>query len=277
MRILILCLLLLALPARAERVVTLAPHLAELVCAVGACDQLVAVGKLSDYPEQVRKLPQISDAHAVNAEAVLAVRPTLVLAWDGGTPLPMIAQLRRIGLRVEAVRVESLDDVGLALLRVGALLGTEDAACQMQADFDRRLLALRERYAARNPIRVLYQIEDDPMFTINRVSPISAAIELCGGRNLFGDLPQLAGAVGREAVIAANPDAIVFGRDDGAEEIRNNWLRFPGLRAVHAGNLLGVDAHRLERSSPRMLEGIEELCAALDGARSRLAAVPTPP
>lgn len=262
---------LLALPAQAARVITLAPHLAELVCSAGACDQLVGVVKYSDYPEQVKSLTQVGDAVAVNAEAVLALHPDLILAWDGGTPLRVIEQMRRLGLPLKLIRVQTLEEVGLALLRVGALLGTEDAACAAERDFRQRILALRQRYAHATPIRVMFQLEAEPIFTVNRLSPISEALNLCGASNVFADYTQLAGPVSREAVMATDPDAIVFGKQDQVDLIRAGWTRFPHLRAVRAGNLIGVDANTLARATPRMADGAEALCMALEAARGRLA------
>lgn len=252
------------------RVVTLAPHLAELVCAVGACERIVGVVRHSDHPPTLRQVTGIGDAHAVNLEKVLALRPELVLAWDGGTPPATLARLRDLGLRVEAIGVQRLDDIGMALLRVGALLGTEDAACAAQARYDERLGALRERYRNAEPIRVLYQLQADPVFTINGQSPISAALGVCGGINVFADLPQLAAAVSREAVLQSDPQAIVYGRQDDGAGIRRSWAGFSSLTAVRHDNLLAVNADTLARASPRMVDGISELCEALDDARRRL-------
>jgi len=270
---LVLLLLTIVPAAHAARVIALAPHLAELACAAGACDQLVGVVKHADYPEHVRTLPKVGDAHAVNAEAVLALRPDIVLAWDGGTPARTIAQLERLKLRVERIRVGSLDDVGLVLLRLGGLLGTEDAACAAQKEYEQAIAALRARYAAAPRIDAMYQLEPDPVFTVNRESPISEAFAVCGARNVFGDYARIAGPVGRESVIAADPGAIVFGRQDDVAGIRRGWLRFPQMRAVRANNLIAVDADQLARATPRMARGIAELCEALDGARRRLDAL----
>lgn len=251
------------------RVVTLAPHLGELVCAVGACAQLVGVVRHSDFPAELRQRPQVGDAFSVNAEAVLALRPDLVLAWDSGTPAAIVTRLRSLGLRVETVRVRSLDDVGLALLRVGALLGHEDTACQVEAAYAQRIATLRERYRHAAPITAMYQIEPEPVFTINARSPISEAFAVCGARNVFATLDRLAAPVSREAVLAADPEAIVFGRQDDVAGIRRGWQRFPQLRALRAHNLIAVDADALARATPRMAQGIESLCAALDAARAR--------
>lgn len=273
MRLALLLALLLvgARPVQAARVVALAPHLAELTCAAGACDQLVGVVKHSDYPDAVRAVRQVGDAHAVSIEAVLALKPDVILVWEGGTPTQTVARLERLKLRVESIRVRSLEDVGLALLRIGALLGTEDAACSAEGTFRTAIDALRQRYANASPIDVMYQLEPEPVFTVNRHSPISEAMALCGARNVFADYTHLAGPVGREAVLAADPGAILFGKQDDVPGIRRGWLRFPQMRAVRADNLIAVDADQLARATPRMAQGTAQLCEALDAARARLA------
>lgn len=265
-----LLMLTLALPLQAaERVVTLAPHLAELVCAAGGCARLVGVSARSDYPPEVRARPQIGDAYAVNLEAVLALRPDLVLGWDGGTPVDRIDRLRRLGLKVETLRVEHLDEIGPALERLGRVLGTEAAAREAAEQYRQRLAALRERHRGDAPIRVVYQIETAPAYTINGASPISEAMAVCGGVNVFAALPRLAEPVGAEAMLAAAPEVVLFGGEDNAAAIRAYWQRLPGTPAAQAGNLYAVNADLLGRATPRLLDGIEEVCRRFDEARAK--------
>jgi ABC-type hemin transport system substrate-binding protein len=256
------------------RVVTLAPHLAELVCAASGCAQLVAVSAYSDYPASVKTLPQIGDGFGVNAEAVLAVKPDLVLAWGGGTPVATIDKLRRIGLRVEIVDARSVDDVAEALIRIGGWLGTTATADAAAADYRSRLAALRAQHRADAPIRVVYQIETAPAFTINRDSPISAAMAICGGVNVFAAMPTLAAAVGAESMLAAQPEAVLYGSPASTAAIRAYWARLSATPAMRRGALYAVDGNLLERATPRLLDGIVQVCSRLDDARQKRAAIP---
>jgi iron complex transport system substrate-binding protein len=259
-----------ALPAQAGRVVTLAPHLAELVCAAGACDQLVASVAHTDYPPAAARLPQVGDAFAVNLEALLALQPDQVIAWDGGTPPALIARLRQLGLSVHPLGVGRIDDVAAALLDLGERLGTPAAARQAAAAFRDRLARLAAAYAGRPPLRAMYQIETDPVFSVNRDSPISEALALCGAVNVFADLPQIAAPVGREALLAARPQVVVFGIQDDAAAIRALWAGWPPPRPA----LVAVDASLLARPSPRMLDGVEDLCRQLDVLRDQMTSPP---
>lgn len=247
------------------RVVTLAPHLAELVCAAAGCGVLVAVGAYSDYPPEVKALPVLGDVAQLNLEALLAFRPTQVIAWDSGTPAAQLAKLRTVALPVTALRTTSLDDVAVALEQLGALLGSAPRAAAAAADYRARLAALRARYAESAKVRVLYQIETAPVYSINRDSPISEAITLCGGINVFAELPTLAAPVSDEAVLDARPELVVHAPRD-ALSIAAYWARFAAAARVQP-RLVGIDPDLLARSGPRLVQGVAALCEALDAAR----------
>jgi iron complex transport system substrate-binding protein len=257
--------------AGAQRIVTLAPHLAELVCNAGACERLVGVVRFTDYPEQAARRPLVGDAANLNYEQIVALRPDLVLSWDGGTPAGTVQRLRQLGLRVEPVRVRNLRDIGQALTTIGMLVDNRIAAGFAVKLFYRRLDQLRNAHWQKRRVRVMYQIETDPIYTISDLSPIDEGIKLCGGDNVFAPLAQIAPAVSKEAVLAANPDVVLFARQDDTARIRELWSRWPGARAQQLGTLYEVDGNLLTRQAPRMLEGIEQLCAALDLARNQLA------
>ncbi len=251
-----------------QRVVTLAPHLAELVCAAGACDRLVAVAEFTDYPETAAKLPKVADAHGVSAESLLAQKPDLVLVWDGGTPQSALDALAKLSVPVRALKLRQLDDIAVAIEQIGEWLGTPAAASAAAQDFRAGLARLTSRYSKSKKLRVMYQIENSPIYSVNRMSPISQAINVCGGVNVFGELPQLAAPVSREAVMFENPDVIVFARQDKVADILDDWSRWPELKAVREQHLYSVNADLLARATPRMLKGIEELCGLLDMART---------
>lgn len=249
------------------RVVTLAPYLAELVCAAGGCGALVGVSAYSDYPPPVTRLPQIGDAFALNLEAILALRPDLILAWQGGTPPERVARLRQLGLRVEWLQADRLDAVATALEQTGAWLGTAADAKRAADAYRRRLAALRAQHQNHTPIRVVYQIETAPAYTVNHESVISEAMALCGGVNVFADLPRIADAVSAEAMLAAAPDAVIYGGEENETAIRAYWQRLSSAPAARRNALYAVNADLLGRATPRLLDGVVAVCQALDRAR----------
>lgn len=256
-----------ALPA-AQRLLSLAPNLTELVYAAGAGDRLVGVVAYSDYPAAAQRVPLIGDAFRLDFERVMAVRPDLVLAWGSGTPRENVERLRTLGLRVEPVPVDHLDDIPLALEKIGQWAGTTAVAKPAAARFRAALAAQRQALAQqiRVPPRVFIQIGRNPYYTVNDQHLIGEVVKLCGGRNVFGGLSQLAPVVGEEDIVATRPEVILVlddGRDGGASA--KAWKRWRQLPAVRNGQVYTVDSNTLARATPRVLAGMATVCAHLKG------------
>jgi len=252
----------------ARRIVTLAPHLTELVYSAGAGDRLVGADAYSDYPQQAQRVPRIGDAFQVDYERLLALRPDLVLAWTSGMPERVMDRIAGLGLRVERINIESLDDIAGALLRIGDLAGTRGEAERAAREFSARIAQLRAANAGRAPLRVFYQISETPLYTVSGRHVINEIIELCGGRNVFAALEQVAPPVGLEAVIERNPEVIITA--DGAQgDPLSIWRRWSDVSAVRNGDLYTVSADRVARSTTRIAEGAAQICAAIDSARRK--------
>lgn len=276
----LLCLFAVAFPAAsvtsvskpAQRIVSLAPHLTELVYTAGAGDKLVGVEAHSDYPSQARALPRVGDAFQVDFERLLVLKPDLVLVWDSGTPEPVIEKLNRLGLRVQRVSISRLEQIAYALRTIGELAGTATVAEQAAKKYLGEIAALRKSRGQATEVTVFYQISEKPLYTVNGRHLISEAIELCGGKNIFADLAQLAPPIGMEAVIERDPEVILAG--DGAQgDPLSVWRKWPQMRAVRQGNLYTVRADSIARSTPRVVDGVRQVCAILDKVRAR---PPTP-
>lgn len=251
----------------AERIVTLAPHLTELVYAIGAGDRLVGTVAHSDYPPAARLLPRVGDATAIAPERLLALRPDLVLAWQGGTPAHLVEHLRRLGLRVESSRIDRLDELPDELRRIGRLVGRPEAAEMAAQALERRIRTLPRPQG--RPIKVFYQIWDRPLYTIGGGHFIDDVIRRCGGVNLFSDLSQPAASVALEAVLARAPQAIIAAAEPAAAaRWLAAWRRHPKLPAMQAGRFAAAPPEWLNQPGPRLIDGAEWLCAQLARWRS---------
>lgn len=259
-----------SLAAPAQRIVSLAPHITELLYAAGAGERLVAVGSYSDYPPAARALPQVGSHSSIDYEHLLALQPDLVIAWQSGNGGRTIERLRALGLTVFVSEPRRLEDIPRTLERFGQLAGSSTSATPAAQAFRQRLQQLAEEYAQRPRLQVFYQIWNAPLMTINGEQVISQVIRLCGGENIFADLPTLAPQVNLEAVLAADPEVIV------ASEVGPqppawlyDWRRWPQLKAVQQGNLFFLPSDLIQRHGPRILEGAELLCQQLAQARAR--------
>ena len=246
------------------RIVTLSPHLAELVFAVGAGNLVVGVSAFTDYPDQAASLPVIGDAFNIDQERLALLSPDLLLAWDTGTPVHVIDELRRRGYRVEIVTTTTIADVPAALRRIGELTGySGDAAAR---DFAEGIDALAARYRAASGISVFYQVDTRPLYTINGKHFVSELIGLCGGRNVFAELDGLAPLVSVEAVLERDPEVMLASSDAGSAAF-DEWDRWTDLSATRYGNRFLMPADEIGRPTPRLLQAAEAVCEALDTAR----------
>ena len=254
----------------AQRIVTLAPHLAETVFAAGAGEKLVGTVEFSDFPEAVKKVPLVGGYSRIDLEAVAALRPDLVIVWRSGNIPAHVDKLRALGLPIYVSEPERIEDVATEIERLGVLAGTGDVAKAAAALYRQRLAGLQQRYSSRPTIRTFYQVWKQPLITVGGQQIISSVIHLCGGENVFAALSSMAPTVSVEAVIAADPEAIIAsGMDAARPEWLDDWKRWASITAVARGNLFFVRPELLQRHTPRLLEGAERLCQHLETARTR--------
>jgi len=254
----------------AQRVISMAPHVTELLFAAGGGARIVGAMNYSDYPAAARSIPLVGSNSQVDIERVIAMKPDLLVVWQSGNTARQIAQLQSLGIPVFHSEPRKLDEVATSLLRFGQLLGTEPAARAAANAYAAKLAALRDRYAQRPPVTVFYQAWDSPLYTLNGEQIASDAIRACGGRNIFAGLKTVAPQVGVEAVVQQDPEAIVGGKlytpEDRGLTI---WKPYRGMTAVRRNNLFTLDEELLTRPGPRVVEGAALLCRRLDEARAR--------
>ena len=258
------------LAAPAARIVSLSPHLTELIYAAGAGGRLVGALEFSDYPAEARAVPRVGSDAGIDLEAVIALQPDLVVAWPNAGSLRAVNRLADLGLPVFRSEPRELDDIPRTLQRLGILAGTGREAGRAAAAFRARVHELERRYSKRPTVRVFYQVWDRPLLTVNGEHVISKVMRICGGENVFARLPLIAPEIDREAVLHADPQVIVASGSDGQRPAwLDAWRAFPGLTAAARGNLYAIAPELIQRHTPRLLDGAERLCSILDEVRTR--------
>lgn len=257
------------LPSPPQRIVTLSPHLAELVFAVGGGDRLVGVSAYTTYPPAAAALPVVGDAFNIDQEQLLLLQPDLLLAWQSGTPAHVVDELRSRGFRVRAIETKRLADISAAVLQIGTLTGHAENAGRVAEAFEQGLDRLRENAQSAASIRVFYQVSARPLYTVSDEHYISELITLCGGENIFAGLGSLAPSVGVEAVLERDPE-ILMASSDAGDAAFAEWQRWPTMAANRYDNHFIMPADEIGRATPRLLVAAAEVCEALDeGRRNR--------
>ncbi len=258
------------LAAPARRIVSLAPHATENLFAAGAGERLVGVVEYSDFPEAAKRIKQVGDFARPDLESIVALKPDLVVIWQSGNITRFVQRLASLGLTVYQTQPDRLADIPINLEKLGLLAGSEAQSRQAAADFRQRWQQLHQRYASRPPVAVFYQTWHQPLMSVGGSQIISEVITLCGGKNIFAELKTKSPNVSLEAVLAANPEAIIASGMGYATPIGlNEWRKWKQLKAVSHNNLFHVPADLMQRPTPRLLDGAELLCQHLETARAR--------
>jgi len=252
----------------AQRILTLAPHAAELAFAAGAGARVLGTVSYSDFPEAAKDIPRIGDAARLDRERILSLAPDLVIAWPSGNRAGDLNWLEQQGIPVYHSEPRRLNDIAANVIDIGTLAGTLDVARASARGFRDYLARLGRIYAREPAIRVFYQLWPKPLMTISNQHFISEVLRLCGAENIFSEIPGLAPKISQEAVIHANPTAMVAAKIPGDDkDPLAGWRQWQGLRAVSGDNLFTVNADLIHRPTPRLLEGAEHICRQLDGLK----------
>jgi len=250
------------------RIVSLSPGGTEMLFAAGAGPQVVATVEYSDVPPEARRVAHIGDAVSIDLERLVRIHPDVVVAWPSGGNPAQREKIARLGVAVYDQQAQRLRDLAPSIRRLGVLAGTETEAEAAARAIEARLAALERTYAGaergtRHP-GVLLQVWNRPIYTVGGQHLMTDALELCGARNLFADLPEAGPVVDIEAVIARDPDIIIAAGPPGESAgWLADWKRFGTLKAVRSGRLIAFEDQALSRLGPSVLAATEELCRAI--------------
>jgi len=256
------------LSSPAERIISLAPHITELMFSIDAGDRLVATVEYSDYPPAAKQIRRIGGYNAIDMESILALQPDLIIAWRSSNNPVQIKRLQSLGIPVFINEPHHIRDIPETARRLAILTGQDKQAKVFIEKFEQHHISLKKHFASRRPVKVFYEIWHQPLMTINGERLISDVIRLCGAVNVFSDVPVPAPTVSIESVVLAAPDIIVIG---GMKEARQDWLtawqRWSQLPAVANEQLYFINPDLMQRHGPRILQGAEQLCQYVEQAR----------
>lgn len=254
------------------RIISLAPHVTELVFAAGAGQFLVGVSEYSDYPEQAKDIQSVGNIFALDLERLLALKPDLVIIWGTGNAKQLANKLRDNKITVYESEPRNYEDIASTIEKIAQLSKTEKIGFENAKQFRVRLERLRSTYRLKDdekPITVFHQMVKSPLMTTNREHFISKMIELCGGKNIFADLKEISASISLEALLAANPE-LIFSSGKDNSKLLQDWKDFPNLLAVKKRNLFSIPGDWLHRSGPRVLDATELLCKNISQAKKKI-------
>ncbi len=252
------------LPAKIDRIVSLAPNLTEIVYAVGAGDRLVGRTSYCDYPPQAKAVTEVGDTLHPSVERIITLKPQLVLVSTASQLENFTRQLDEQKIAVYVTNPQSLDQVFASIENLGQLFGTSEVAARLVGDLRRRATAVEKATATLKPVRVFYQVSDQPLYTIGHDAYLTDLIKRAGGISVTADVPTAFPRFSDEAALASKPDAIIL--PTGGSMGNANSTVAPALKTSPAavnGHVYKINDDLLSRPAPRLVDGLEQLARAL--------------
>lgn len=252
----LILLLWLAPASAAERVISLAPSLTEIMQDLQAEHYLVGVLDAGPLAKELESVAKVGSLGQLNIERLLELQPDLLLNWPGSINPRQLQQVQQLDIPIYQAQAKTLRELARQFTEIGALVNATQRGKQLTAQAHQQLDSLEQRYQRKKPIRVFYQLWDKPMYTLGGGQIISDALSYCGAENIFAQLPVLAPQVNLESVLASKPDLIVITHD----QLRDSWpeaVKIPMITVPDDG---------LERPSWQMFSALEKLCQVIDEA-----------
>ena len=230
-----------------------------MVVELGAADLLVGRLEAGEPLPELAGVPSVGRYGQLDMERLLSLQPDLLLLWPGSVGVAQREQLRNLNIPTFTAEPASLDQLADQVEALAIALGRPQRGREQATQLRQRLAQLREQYRTDVPVRVFYQVWDQPLYTIGGGQIISDALAVCGASNVFDHLKLPAPQVGIESVLQRNPEVIIAG----TQAQLDAWKAWPQIDAVKHGRLLLLADKGLERPSGQMLEATARLCEQL--------------
>ncbi len=253
------------IPAKIERLVSLAPNLTEITYAIGAGDRLVGNTTFCNYPPQAKNVAKVGDTLQPSIERILALRPQLVLVSTASQLENFTKQLDEHQIAVYVTDPRDLEGVFRSILSVGDLLNDSVAASKLVKQLRERSEKVERAVAGLAPVSVFFQLSGQPLYTAGKSSFVTNLIERAGGRSVTADVEEAWPRLSDEAALASRPEAVIMLSGDAMGAAANTKVA-AALRnspAVQNGRVYVIDGDLLTRPGPRLIDGLEQIAHAL--------------
>jgi iron complex transport system substrate-binding protein len=257
------------IPARAARIVSLAPSITETVFVLGAGERLVGVTDYCDYPPEAARKPRVGGISTPSFEAILALRPDLVLATSESNRAEHVERLTALGLPVYVIRPLDFETVLDSIERIGGVLGRTAEARARVDSMRRDADAIAHAVGGVPRPRVLYVVWPNPLIAPGRGTLITELLQRAGGESVTGAEPLPYPRLSLETVVERRPDRIIVGRhgQGSVEDLLRGWERLGAVAAVREGRVYAVDGDLVHRPGPRMIEALRSLARVIHPER----------
>ncbi|PSU90348.1 vitamin B12 ABC transporter substrate-binding protein BtuF [Photobacterium kishitanii] len=254
------------LAQQTQRIISLSPHTTEMAYAAGLGDKLIAASAYSDYPPAAQQLERVANYRGLKMERILALKPDLILAWQGGNPSRELALLQQLGIKIIYSNPKTLADIPKTLAQLSQYADSPQPALQAAAAFKHQLQQLKQANHNKPKVRYFYQLGSAPLMTVADKGWPSQIFRFCGGENIFANSRAAYPLINQEQVVVRQPQVIFSPQPiTTTQQLWAPWQH--QLIAVKQHHIYQLNANWLNRPTPRTLLAIKQVCTLLDQVR----------
>jgi iron complex transport system substrate-binding protein len=250
------------IPSSPRRIISLAPNITEILFALGLGNELVGVSINCNYPEAAKLKPRVGSYISLDFEKILSLRPDLILATGAGNTLEMVDRLEKLGFPTYVIFPKNFDDVRTSIRHVGQILNREKEAREIISNMEARKERVVGLTRGLPRPRVFLQIGEAPIVTVGRGSFADDLIRLAGGENIAANDGKMYPRLALEEILRRAPEVIIISSMNFRGDYQNllqEWARWKTIPAVQNGRISLIDSDLIDRPSPRIIDGLEEM------------------
>ena len=245
---------------RVERVISLSPHITELVYSVGSGGSLVGTIEGSDFPPEARSLPIVGDYSSVSIEKIVSLKPDLVIAWSSSLKSSVEKRLKKFSIPLYHSDPATLDELTEEIRSLARLTGNEIKGIRLSDAIKVTEHELRKKYSHLPETRGILLISDRPLMALSNAHAVSEAFDICSVKNIVPEDAPVAATINREYLLGSVPK-VIFTTFKVANHDR--FLEQLGFLENTRPDVVNLNPDLLLRQTPRMLDGIREMCEAV--------------
>ena len=254
------------IPSHPARIVSLAPNITETLFALGLNEEIVGVTMFSDYPDAARTKPKVGSYVSLSLEKIVSLDPDLIIGTADGNKKEVVYQLERVGFPVYVIDPKNFEDIFDMILDIGTITGKKAESRVLVNTLRKRVQSVVALTGGLKKPKVFYQIGIDPVVSVGGDTLHDTLINIAGGVSITRDVTIKYPHVSMEEIIKEKPDIIVVSsmkRGGNFEKVRNQWMKWKNIPAVKNNRIHIINSDMTDHSSPRIVDGLEELATII--------------
>ncbi|MEI6895686.1 MAG: cobalamin-binding protein [Colwellia sp.] len=252
-------------------IIALAPHIVEMLYAVGAGAQIIGTTAFADYPEAATDIPRIGSYIRLQLERVIELQPDVIIAWKSGNPSDDLARLQQLGFNIVYSQPETFRDIAQEVRTFANISGHSEQGERVAQKFETELAQITQFYQDKVEIIGFYELWSRPLTTVAKGSWPQQFLNICRVKNPFEAVLTPYPQISIERVLPASIQVIIQPISENQKEREAfNWHDWPIIPAVVNKHIIQPDADAMHRMSLRSLTALKDLCVEIDQTRTIL-------